>query len=163
MTSNGYYPKKLIYLGDGFSERKAVLVSSPDEYADAILETIDLGDSAFEDKYRQVAAAAGAEFVDINDIVVVGQSNQPTSTKITEVRMMGKSEQSTNLKLPGDPRSLSCNDGHDLCYCAGHPECHNCGQPLWDGYVKEPLDHSDYNYNHAACCDLVLSHFTYDD
>ncbi|QHU90463.1 hypothetical protein GWK74_02950 [Candidatus Saccharibacteria bacterium oral taxon 488] len=77
MTSNGYYPKKLIYLGDNFSERKAVLVSSPDEYADAILETIDLGDSAFEDKYRQVAAAAGAEFVDINDIMVVGQSNQP--------------------------------------------------------------------------------------
>lgn len=77
--------------------------------------------------------------------------------------MMGKSEQSTNLKQPGDPRALSCNDGHDLCYCAGRPECHNCGQPLWDDYVKEPLDHSDYNYNHAACCDLVLSHFTYDD
>lgn len=77
--------------------------------------------------------------------------------------MMGKSEQSTNLKQPGDPRTLSCNDGHDLCYCAGRPECHNCGQPLWDDYVKEPLDHSDYNYNHAACCDLVLSHFTYDD
>ena len=77
--------------------------------------------------------------------------------------MMKKSEQSANLKLPGDLRSLSCNDGHDLCYCAGRPECHNCGQPLWDDYVKEPLDHSDYNYNHAACCDLVLSHFTYDD
>lgn len=72
-------------------------------------------------------------------------------------------KQSTNLKLPGDLRTLSCNDGHDLCYCAGRPECHNCGQPLWDDYVKEPLDHSDYNYNHAACCDLVLSHFTYDD
>jgi len=68
---------------------------------------------------------------------------------------MGKIEQSTNLKRPGDPRSLSCNDGHD--------ECHNCGQPLWDGYVKEPLDHSSYNYDHAECCDLVLSHFTYDD
>ena len=78
MTNNGYYPKKLIYLGDNFSERKAVLVSSPDEYADAILETIDLGDSAFEDKYRQVAAAAGAEFVDINDIRAIGQDNQPT-------------------------------------------------------------------------------------
>lgn len=77
--------------------------------------------------------------------------------------MMGKSEQSTNLKRPVDPRSLSCNDGHDLCYCAGRPECHNCGQPLWDGYVKEPLDHSSYNYDHAECCDLVLSHFTYDD
>lgn len=50
-----------------------------------------------------------------------------------------------------------------VAYCAGRPECHNCGQPLWDDYVKEPLDHSDYNYNHAACCDLVLSHFTYDD
>lgn len=78
MTNNGYYPKKLIYLGDNFSERKAVLVSSSDEYADAILETIDLGDSAFEDKYRQVAAAAGAEFVDINDIRAIGQDNQPT-------------------------------------------------------------------------------------
>lgn len=69
----------------------------------------------------------------------------------------------TDIKRRGDPRALSCNDGHDLCYCAGRPECHNCGQPLWDDYVKEPLDHSDYNYNHAACCDLVLSHFTYDD
>ena len=69
----------------------------------------------------------------------------------------------TDIKRRGDPRALSCNDGHDLCYCAGRPECHNCGQPLWDDYVKEPLDHSDYSYNHAACCDLVLSHFTYDD
>ena len=68
----------------------------------------------------------------------------------------------TDIKRPSDPRALSCNDGHDLCYCAGRPECHNCGQPLWDGYVKEPLDHSSYNYNHAECCDLVLSHFTYD-
>ncbi len=77
--------------------------------------------------------------------------------------MMKNSEQSTNLKQSGDSRSLSCNDGHDLCYCAGRPECHNCGQPLWDDYVKEPLDHSSYNYNHAECCDMVLSHFTYDD
>ncbi len=78
MTNNGYYPKKLIYVSNGGYNTKAILVYSPDEHADAILETIDLGDSAFEDKYRQVAAAAGAEFVDINDIMVVGQSNQPT-------------------------------------------------------------------------------------
>ena len=45
----------------------------------------------------------------------------------------------TDIKRRGDPRALSCNDGHDLCYCAGRPECHNCGQPLWDDYVKEPL------------------------
>lgn len=69
----------------------------------------------------------------------------------------------TDIKRRGDPHTLSCNEGHDLCYCAGRPECHNCGQPLWDGYVKEPLDHSSYNYDHAECCDLVLSHFTYDD
>ena len=75
MTNSRYYPKKLIYVSNGGYNTKAILVSSPDEYADTILETIKLGDSAFEDEYRQVAAAAGAEFVDINDIMVVGQSN----------------------------------------------------------------------------------------
>lgn len=29
MTSNGYYPKKLIYLGDNTENRKAILVSVP--------------------------------------------------------------------------------------------------------------------------------------
>jgi len=78
MTSNGYYPNKLIYLGDNTENRKAILVSVPNEFTDAVLETIELGATAFEDKYRQVAAAAGAEFVDVNDIKIIGQDNQPT-------------------------------------------------------------------------------------
>lgn len=45
MTHDGYYPKKLIYLGDS---------------------------------YRQVAVASGAEFVDINDIKIIGRGGQPT-------------------------------------------------------------------------------------
>lgn len=55
MTNNGYYPNKLIYLGDNTENRKAILVSVPNEFTDAVLETIELGDSAFEDKYHQVA------------------------------------------------------------------------------------------------------------
>lgn len=78
MTNNGYYPNKLIYLGDNTENRKAILVSVPNEFTDAVLETIELGATAFEDKYRQVAAAAGAEFVDVNDIKIVGQDNRPT-------------------------------------------------------------------------------------
>lgn len=79
MTNNGYCPKKLIYLGNNSSGRKAILVSTPDRFtADAIIETIKLGDSAFEHEYRQVAAACGAEFVDINDIKIIGQDDQPT-------------------------------------------------------------------------------------
>ena len=58
--------------------RKAILVSVPNEFTDAVLETIELGDSAFEDKYHQVAAACGAEFIDVNDIKIIGQDNQPT-------------------------------------------------------------------------------------
>ena len=81
MTSNGYYPKKLIYLGDNTENRKAILVSVPNEFTDAVLETIELGATAFEDKYRQVAAAAGAEFVDVNDIKIIAQDNQPTVNK----------------------------------------------------------------------------------
>jgi len=61
MTNNGYYPKKLIYIGNNGHNIKAILVSSPDRFtADVILETIKLGDSVFEDEYRQVAAACGA-------------------------------------------------------------------------------------------------------
>lgn len=78
MTNNGYYPNKLIYLGDNTENRKAILVSVPNEFTDAVLETIELGATAFEDKYRQVAAAAGAEFVDVNDIKIIGQDNRPT-------------------------------------------------------------------------------------
>lgn len=78
MTNNGYCPNKLIYLGDNTENRKAILVSVPDEFTDAVLETIELGDSAFEDKYHQVAAACGAEFVDVNDIKIIGQDNRPT-------------------------------------------------------------------------------------
>lgn len=78
MISNNYYPKKLIYLGDNTENRKAILVSVPNEFTDAVLETIELGATAFEDEYHQVAAAAGAEFVDVNDIKIVGQDNQPT-------------------------------------------------------------------------------------
>ena len=73
-----YYPKKLIYVSNGGYSTKAILLSSPDEYADVILETIELGDGVFEDRYRQVAAACGAEFVDVNDIKIIGQDNQPT-------------------------------------------------------------------------------------
>lgn len=82
MTGNGYYPKKLIYLSNNSNERKAILVSSPDRFtADVILETIKLGDSAFEDEYHQVAAACGAEFVNVNDIKIIGQDDQPTVNK----------------------------------------------------------------------------------
>lgn len=76
MTSNGYYPNKLIYLGDNTENRKAILVSVPNEFTDAVLETIELGAAAFEDKYRQVAAATGAEFVDVNDIKIISTNNQ---------------------------------------------------------------------------------------
>ena len=78
MTGNGYYSKKLIYLGDNTENRKAILVSVPNEFTDAVLETIEFGDSAFEDKYCQVAAACGAEFVYVNDIKIIGQDNRPT-------------------------------------------------------------------------------------
>lgn len=78
MTNNGYYPNKLIYLGDNTENRKAILVSVPNEFTDAVLETIELGATAFEDKYHQVAAACGAEFVDVNDIKIIGQDDQPT-------------------------------------------------------------------------------------
>lgn len=78
MTNNGYYPNKLIYLGDNTENRKAILVSVPNELTDAVLETIELGATAFEDEYYQVAAACGAEFVDVNDIKIIGQDNQLT-------------------------------------------------------------------------------------
>lgn len=81
MISNGYYPKKLIYLGDNTENRKAILVSVPNEFTDAVLETIELGATAFEDEYCQVAAACGAEFVDVNDIKIIGQDNQPTDNE----------------------------------------------------------------------------------
>ena len=81
MISNGYYPKKLIYLGDNTENRKAILVSVPNEFTDAVLETIELGATAFEDEYYQVAAACGAEFVDVNDIKIIGQDNQPTDNE----------------------------------------------------------------------------------
>ena len=54
MTNNGYYPNKLIYLGDNTENRKAILVSAPDEFTDAVLETIELGDSAFEESSRRL-------------------------------------------------------------------------------------------------------------
>lgn len=78
MTNNGYYPNKLIYLGDNTENRKAILVSVPNEFTDAVLETIELGATDFEDKYHQVAAACGAEFIDVNDIKIIGQDDQPT-------------------------------------------------------------------------------------
>lgn len=80
MTSNGYYPKKLIYLGDNTEDRKAILVSSASP-CEVILDTIKLGEGAFADEYRQVADACGAEFVDIDDIKIIGQDNQPTINK----------------------------------------------------------------------------------
>lgn len=81
MTNNGYYPNKLIYLGDNTENRKAILVSVPNEFTDAVLETIELGATAFEDEYHQVAAACGTEFVDVNDIKIIGQDNQPTDNE----------------------------------------------------------------------------------
>ena len=81
MTNNGYYPNKLIYLGDNTENRKAILVSAPNEFTDVVLETIELGATAFEDKYYQVAAACGAEFVDVNDIKIIGQDNRPTDSE----------------------------------------------------------------------------------
>lgn len=42
MTNEGHFPKKLIYLGDNTKNRKAVLVSAPDEFTDVVLETIKL-------------------------------------------------------------------------------------------------------------------------
>lgn len=77
MTNNGYYPNKLIYLGDSTEDRKAILVSSASP-CKVILDTIKLGECAFADEYRQVADACGAEFVDVNDIKIIGQDNQPT-------------------------------------------------------------------------------------
>lgn len=74
------YPKKLIYVSNGGYDTKAILVSSPYEYDDITLEIIELGDSAFEDKYRQVAAAYGARFIDINDIEVI-ETDQPTNNE----------------------------------------------------------------------------------
>lgn len=81
MISNNYYPNKLIYLGDNTENRKAILVSVPNEFTATVLETIELGDSVFEDKYHQVAAVCGAEFVDVNDIKIIGQDNQPTDNE----------------------------------------------------------------------------------
>ena len=80
MTNNGYYPKKLIYVSNGGYNTKAILVSSPGEYDDVILETIGLGDGVFEDGYRQVAAACGAEFININNIEVI-ETDQQTSNE----------------------------------------------------------------------------------
>ena len=75
MTNNGYYPKKLIYPGDNIEDRKAILVSSASP-CEVRLDTIELGACAFADEYRQVADACGAEFVNIDDIKIIGQDNQ---------------------------------------------------------------------------------------
>lgn len=80
MTNNRYYPKKLIYLGDNTENRKAILVSSASP-CEVRLYTIELGTCAFTDEYRQVANASGAEFVDIDDIKIIGQDDQPTVNK----------------------------------------------------------------------------------
>ena len=71
----------LLVRGDNTENRKAILVSVPNEFTDAVLETIELGATAFEDEYRQVAAACGAELVDVNDIKIIGQDNQPTDNE----------------------------------------------------------------------------------
>ena len=42
---------------------------------------IELSVTDFEDKYHQVAAACGAEFVDVNDIKIISQDNQPTDNE----------------------------------------------------------------------------------
>lgn len=71
MIKNRYCPKKLIYLGDNAENRKAILISSPREYEPIGVETIELGESAFIDEYKQVAVACGAELIHINDIKMV--------------------------------------------------------------------------------------------
>lgn len=68
-------PRKLIYLGDNSENRKAILISSLYDYEPIYTEAIELGESAYIDKYKQVAAACGAELVHIDDIRIIEEEN----------------------------------------------------------------------------------------
>lgn len=67
--------KKLIYIS---SKSQAILVTG--ESAGQInLVKIDLGyTGSNKDNYQQIAAVVKAEFVDMDDIQIAGQDNQPT-------------------------------------------------------------------------------------
>ena len=67
--------RKLIYIS---SKHQAILVTG--ESAGQInLVKIDLGYAGSnKDNYQQIAAVVGAEFVDVDDIQIAGQDNQPT-------------------------------------------------------------------------------------
>ena len=67
--------KKLIYIS---SKHQAILATG--ESAGQInLVKIDLGYAGSnKDNYQQIAAVVEAEFVDIDDIQIAGQDNQPT-------------------------------------------------------------------------------------
>lgn len=67
--------KKLIYIS---SKSQAIVVTG--ESAGQInLVKIDLGYAGSDkDNYQQIAAVVEAEFVDIDDIQIAGQDNQPT-------------------------------------------------------------------------------------
>ncbi|MBF1028071.1 MAG: hypothetical protein HXL05_00895 [Candidatus Nanosynbacter sp.] len=67
--------KKLIYIS---SKHQAILVTG--ESAGQInLVKIDLGYvSSSKDNYQQIAAVVNAKFVDVDDIQIAGQDNQPT-------------------------------------------------------------------------------------
>lgn len=67
--------KKLIYIS---SKHQAILVTG--ESAGQInFVKIDLGyTGSSKDNYQQIAAVVDAEFVDVDDIQIAGQDNQPT-------------------------------------------------------------------------------------
>lgn len=69
MARKGYYPKKLIYLGDNTS--RALLISSPRVDDEMSIEALDLGETAFLFEYAQVAAACGVELVHADDIKII--------------------------------------------------------------------------------------------
>lgn len=71
MRSRYYHPKVLIYSGDEAKIKRAVLISSPDEYTDVLLERVQLDEVCFSSDYLQVAAAAGVELINIDDIKII--------------------------------------------------------------------------------------------
>ena len=47
------------------------MISSLDEYTDVLLERVQLDEVCFSDDYLQVAAAAGVELINIDDIKII--------------------------------------------------------------------------------------------
>ena len=67
--------KKLIYIS---SKHQAILATGRSA-GQINLVKIDLGyTGSNKDNYQQIAAVVEAEFVDIDDIQIAGQDNQPT-------------------------------------------------------------------------------------